>query len=94
MAGKQQNTTREALVHLHSWRASREWTLKDLAIASGLTIAALSHLETGRTRANALTVTRLAKAFGIPRRRLLEEEPPESSGEVHSRVGEVVASGR
>lgn len=75
MAGK--IPSRLALEHLRSWRAYRELSLEKLADLAGMTSATISKLENGKAHANPVTVFKLAKALGISRKQLLEEEPTE-----------------
>jgi transcriptional regulator with XRE-family HTH domain len=75
MAGK--TPSRVALEHLRSWRAYREMTLEILAKTAGMTPASISKLENIQAHANPVTVFKLAKALGISRKQLLEEEPTE-----------------
>lgn len=76
MAGKQ--PSRVALEHLRSWRASKGLTLETLGEAADLTKTALSRLENGQARANPITVFKLARALGITRKQLTEQEPDEA----------------
>jgi transcriptional regulator with XRE-family HTH domain len=69
--------SRVALKHLRSWRAYRELTLEKLADIAGMTSASISNLENEKAHANPVTVFKLAKALGISRKQLLEEEPTE-----------------
>lgn len=76
MASKQ--PSRVALQHLRSWRAYKGLTLDALGEAADLTKTALSRLENGQARANPITVFKLAKALGITRKQLVEQEPDEA----------------
>lgn len=92
MAGK--IPSRAELEHLRSWRAYRELSMEKLAEIAGITSAAISRLENGLARANPVTVFKLARALGISRRQLLEEEPPEEELKDHEWTKEGEKEGR
>lgn len=81
-----QQSARVALLHLRSWRAHRMLTLVQLGEAAGLSKMALQRLETGQAQANPLTVVKLARALGITKKQLIEEEPPEETRDDHQHV--------
>lgn len=74
----ERRSAREDLVHLRTWRAYRSMTLKELAEASGVSLMGVQRLESGHARANPVTVTKLARALGITRKQLIEQEPDET----------------
>ena len=73
--GRQAN--RIDLERLSLWRAWRGWKQDELAEVAGLSRTTISALENGLARANPVTVYKLARAMGISRQQLLEEEPPQ-----------------
>ena len=62
---------------LSLWRAWKRWTQDELASAAGVSRTTVSMLENGAALANPVTVYKLARALGISRQQLLEENPPE-----------------
>lgn len=58
-------------LRLQDCRKAREWSLRDLANASRLTVPEIRRLELGQTDAKMSTLLRLAKALGCPEKWLL-----------------------
>lgn len=65
---------------LRDLRERRVLTQEELALASGVAVATISRLETGKVKASKKTVRALAKAFGLSPGELyevmLERQPP------------------
>jgi transcriptional regulator with XRE-family HTH domain len=57
-------------------RNSLDWTLQDLATTSGVNIQVIHKLEAGVTKeAKRTTLARIARAFGLTERHLLDATP-------------------
>ncbi len=68
------------LPNLKTMRLRRLITQRELAARAGLTVASVSRIETGTTRARISTVWRLAEALNVdPDDLLANDEPPISS---------------
>ena len=68
--------TQETLTRkLRVLRAERGLTLREAASEAGVRPATLSELERGRRQPHDLTLSRIAKAYGVPVGELIEEEP-------------------
>ncbi len=68
------------LPNLKTMRLRRLMTQRELALRAGLTVASVSRIETGTTRARISTVWRLAEALNVdPDDLLANDEPPTSS---------------
>lgn len=50
---------------IHEWRIAKEFTLKNLAEATGLSISFLSDIERGRTDPSVKTLLKIAAAFDM-----------------------------
>lgn len=68
------------LPNLKTMRLRRLMTQRELAARAGLTVASVSRIETGATRARISTVWRLAEALNVDPDDLLanDESPPSS----------------
>ncbi|SRR5579885_3254023 len=77
MSKQPKGKARVALPNLALWRAWRGMNGTELAKAAGLSRMTIFSLETGRAEANLVTVYKLARALGVSRKQLIEEEPPE-----------------
>ena len=81
MTEQQRFPSRVALPYLSLWRAWRGWNGVELAREAGISRMTVFNLESGRATANLVTVYKLARALGITRKQLIEEEPPEEWAE-------------
>lgn len=53
-------TIDELPAKLRQWRKDSGWTLKELAMRSGITLSFLAEIENGKTRPSFLTLQKLA----------------------------------
>jgi transcriptional regulator with XRE-family HTH domain len=49
---------------ISAWRAARSWTIEQLAEKSGLSIAQISRIETGRSAYSQMSLECIARALG------------------------------
>lgn len=82
--GRQAN--RIDIARLSLWRAWRNLKQDELAETAGVSRTTVSALENGLARANPVTVYKLARALGISRQQLLEEEPPQEWLQQHEQT--------
>jgi transcriptional regulator with XRE-family HTH domain len=83
-----QETVRTPLPKLVLWRGWRNLSIRALAEKAHIGYPTISLLERGKMQANPTTVFKLARALGITRKQLLEEDPPEDW--LNTREGEEV----
>ncbi len=61
----ERRSVRVPLTNLLDWRSHRGLTQEQLAAKSGLTRLTIYNLETGRARANPVTLGKLARGLGV-----------------------------
>lgn len=62
-------------------RALRNWTLRDLSAASGISFGNLSRIERGLADMSLSTAQKITDAFGVPLAQLLVGAPLELTGD-------------
>ena len=63
-------------------RETRQWSQEQLAEVADLNRSYVGEIERGRVVASILTIEKIAKAFGVPSSRLLEQSEAGVSGTV------------
>ena len=64
--------------HVRAARAARQWTIRELAERSGVSVRFLVQLESGRGNISVKRLADLAQAFKIPTAELLNDDYPEA----------------
>jgi len=64
-----------SLPYLAAWRHAAFLTQRDLAKLSGVSQSSITQLETGEHTARVATIDKLARALGITREHLVNEDP-------------------